>query len=95
MKKCDVKKLEEFILDRNKSEEQQALVLHTVLTDPELSNIVKLAGIQIRSKFEQNAIFSENCRLEMLKLVVCKNKEKEGVNDDRRSFIESQLFRRG
>ena len=44
-KSRDAKKLKELILDNNKTEEQQALVLHTVLYDPELSNIVKLAGI--------------------------------------------------
>ena len=76
-----------MILDRNKTEEQQALVLHTVLTDSELSNIVKIEGIHIRSKFEQIAIFSENRRLEMLKLTACKNKEKAKVNDYRRSLI--------
>ena len=80
-----------MILDKNNTEEQQALVLHTVLTDPDLSTIMKLAGIQIKSKFEQIAIFSENRRLEMLKLASCKNKEKGRVNDDRRSFIEYQL----
>ena len=42
-KSRDVKKLKELILDNNKTEEQQALVL----PDPDLSNIVKLAGIQI------------------------------------------------
>ena len=90
-KSRDAKKLKDMILDNNKTKEQQALVLHTVLSDPDLSHIIKLAGIQIRSKFEEIAVFSENRRLEILKLASDKNNEKGRVNDDKRSFIESQL----
>ena len=61
------------------------------MIDPDLSNIIELAGIKIRSKFEQIAVYSENRRLQMLKLASSKDNEKGRVNDDKRSFIESQL----
>ena len=60
------------------------------MIDPDLSNVIELAGIKIRSKFEQIAVYSENRRLEMLKLASSKDNEKGRVNDDKRSFIESQ-----
>ena len=90
VKKRECDKLKDMILDKNKTEEQQALILHTVLTDPDLSNLIELAGIKIRSKFEQIALYSENRRLEILKLASSKSNEKGRVNDDKRSFIESQ-----
>ena len=80
-----------MILDKNKTVEQQALILRTVLTDPELSDIVSLAGIRINSTFENIAIFNEHRRISMLDIASSKNSLQGRVSDDRRSFIQSQL----
>ena len=66
-------------------------MLHSVLTDPDLFNIVKIAGIRINYTFENIAIFNEHRKLAMMNLVSSKNSCKGRVTDDRRSFIESQL----
>ena len=85
MKKSrDIKRLKDVILDKNKTDDQQALVLHSVLTDPELSNVVKIAGIRIKSNFENIAICNEHRRLAMLNLASSKNSGKGRVFDDRR-----------
>ena len=92
MKKSrDIKKLKDTILDKSMTEDQQALVLHSVLTDPDLSSIIKIAGIRIKSNFENIAICNEHRRLAMLNLASSKNSGKGRLTDDRRSFIESQL----
>ena len=41
-KSRDVKRLKEMILDKKKTDNQIALVLHTVLTDPDLEKSLKL-----------------------------------------------------
>lgn len=92
MKKLrDIKRLKNVILDKSMSEDHQALVLHSVLNDPELSNIIKLAGIRINSTFENIAIFNEQRRLSMMDIASSKNSVQGRVSDKRRSFIQSQL----
>ena len=90
-KNRDIKKLKETILDKSMTNDQQALVLHSVLSDPDLSMIVRIAGIQVNSTFDNIAIFNELRRLTMMNLASFKNSGKGRVTDDRRSFIESQL----
>ena len=68
----DIKRLENVILDKSMSEDHQALVLHSVLNDPELSNIIKLAGIRINSTFENIALFNEQRRISMLDIASSK-----------------------
>ena len=90
-KSRDIKKLKEKILDKSMTNDQQALVLYSVLSDPDLSTIVRIAGIQVNSKFDNIAIFNERRRLAMMNFASTKNSGKGRVTDDRRSFIESQL----
>ena len=87
----DIKRLKNVILDKSMSEDHQALVLHSVLNDPELSNIIKLAGIWINSTFENIALFNEQRRISMLDIASSKNSVQGRVSDKRRSFIQSQL----
>ena len=90
-KSRDIKKLKETILDKSMTNDQQAFVLYSVLSDPDLSTIVRIAGIQVNSTFDNIAIFNERRRLAMMNLASTKNSGKGRVTDDRRSFIELQL----
>ena len=92
MKKLrDVKRLKNVILDKSMSEDHQALILHSVLNNPELSNVIKLAGIRINSTFENIAVYNEERRLSMLHIASSKNSVQGRVSDKRRSFIQSQF----
>ena len=64
----DIKRLKNVILDKSMSEDHQALVLHLVLNDPELSNIIKLAGIRINSTFEK-LLYSMSKKLSRSKIL--------------------------
>ena len=73
------------------TKEQQYLTLYSVLIDPELETIIKLAGITINSTNTTISCFNEYMRKKMINFAAEKNQLRGRINDDKRSFIESNL----
>ena len=52
--------MKDIILNPNLTSEQQSLTLHSVLKDPELSSIIKNAGVSISLSLENIAKYHMN-----------------------------------
>ncbi len=83
--------MKDVILNPNLTPEQQSLTLHTVLKDPELSSIIKNAGISISSSSENIAKFHAKQSNKMLKFALTTNEVKGRTTNDRRGFVISNL----
>ena len=83
--------MKDVILNPNLTPEQQSLTLHSVLKDPELSSIIKNAGISISSSSENVAKFHVKQSKKMLKFALTTNEVKGRTTNDRRGFVISNL----
>ena len=90
-KSREVKKVKDVILNPNLTSEQQSLTLHSVLKDPELSSIIKDAGISISSSTENVAKFHAKQTNRILKFALTTNEVKGRTTNERRAFVMSNL----
>ena len=90
-KSREVKKVKDVILNPNLTSEQQSLTLHSVLKDPELSSIIKDAGISISSSTENVAKFHAKQSNRILKFALTTNEVKGRTTNERRAFVMSNL----
>ena len=87
----NVRKLKEVLLNTKLTCQQMDLILYTVPRDPEASTIIDTAGMSKPSISTEIDVYYHINQKEIIEHTLETNHINGRINDDKRSFIESNL----
>ena len=87
-----VKKIKDIILDKSYTLQQQAYIVKLLFKDTDLEPVINESGIKIKTDMEEVAIFNTNQTKNIIQLASTTSNKNGKLNDDRRSFIESNII---